>query len=289
MERTEKNMIEIPAEQEIELSAKSCVRAMVEQSAARNAVKAIQASADEQIRREAKTRALAPDAYRLSTLTEIALNLQYRRGKEYMSSEDLVRYIRDTRTVHLRAVDLTEATGIDECSGGNTKESCTALIKNEERTEPSLIARARKLSTQLGTELKTALPTWFDASEPDTTANSRRFPLSAFAAILAVAMSLLLIVASSVMVRLAESDVSRLKTQISDMTSQANDLKSDYEVGTDLLQIRQIAKEEYGMVDEDYLKMDYVSLLGEDSVEAYEERREESIGLAALLSAIGIK
>jgi hypothetical protein len=43
------------------------------------------------------------------------------------------------------------------------------------------------------------------------------------------------------------------------------------------------------MVAEDYVKMDYISLRSEDSVEAYEEERGESVGLSALLSAIGWK
>ena len=66
-------------------------------------------------------------------------------------------------------------------------------------------------------------------------------------------------------------------------------MKSDLEVGQDILQIRQIATEEYGMVAEDFVKMDYISLRGEDSVEVYKEEREERMGLSALLSAIGLK
>ncbi|MBQ8214226.1 MAG: hypothetical protein IJZ80_09470, partial [Clostridia bacterium] len=74
-----------------------------------------------------------------------------------------------------------------------------------------------------------------------------------------------------------------------DISVQAEELKSDLEVGNDLLEIRQIATEEYGMVAEDYVKMDYISLRGDDSVEVYQEEREESVGLSALLSAIGLK
>ena len=289
MERVEIKTVDRPAGQGLEVSAEPRIRAMVEQYAARGTVKAVMASADEQIQREAETRAMAPNAYRLSTMSETAIDLQYRRGKEHMSSADLVRYISDTRAAHLQTADLLGDTGIDECTGGNIKESCKALTEQKNEKKLSIAARARQLPARAGEKLKQAMPTWFDASAPDTSKNSRRFPLSAFAAMLAVATSLLLIVASSVMVRLAESDVSRLKTQISDISVQAEELKSDLEVGNNLLEIRQIAAEEYGMVAEDYVKMDYISLRGDDSVEVYQEEREESVGLSALLSAIGLK
>ena len=55
------------------------------------------------------------------------------------------------------------------------------------------------------------------------------------------------------------------------------------------MEIRRIAIEEYGMVDEDYLKMHYISLGAEDSVEQYEDEGEKKVGLSALLSALGIK
>ena len=289
MERTEINTVERPLGQGLENSAEARVRAMVEQYAARGVARAVMTSAGEQIRREAETRAIAPEAYRLSTMSETAIDFQYRRGKSHMSSADLVRYISDTRAAYLQNADLTGNTGIDECIKENGEESCTALTEQTKQNVKPVEKSIRTLPARTGEKLRAALPAWFDTAEPDTSKNSRRFPLSAFAAMLAVAMSLLMIVASSVMVRLAESDVSRLKTKISDASAQAAELKSDFEVGNDFLEIRQIATEEYGMVAEDYVKMDYVSLRGEDSVEVYEEEREKSVGLSALLSAIGLK
>ena len=289
MERTAQNEVTLTAEQGLDTSAQACVRAMVEQYAARGTARAVMLSAGEQIRREAETRTIAPEAYRLSTMSESAIDFQYRRGKSQMSSADLVRYISDTREMHLQSADLTGDTGIDVCPETDDEKSCTALTEKKEQNVKHAQKGVRGLPARVGERILAAAPTWFDTAEPDTSQNSRRFPLSAFAAMFAVAMSLLLIVASSVMVRLAESDVSRLKTKISDATVAAEELKSDFEVGCDLLEIRQIASEEYGMVAEDYVKMDYVSLQGEESVEAYKEEREESVGLSALLSAIGLK
>ena len=289
MERAEQIEMTAFEEQGLDANSPACVRAMVEQYAARGTARAVMISAGEQIRREAETRAIAPEAYRLSTMSEFAINFQYRHGKAHMSSSDLVRYISDTRALHLQSADLTGDTGIDACPETVNEESCTALTEKTQQNVKPAKKDMRGLPARVGKRLLAAAPKWFDTAEPDTSKNCRRFPLSAFAAMLAVAMSLLLIVASSVMVRLAESDVSRLKTKISDATVAAEELRSDFEVGCDLLEIRQIASEKYGMVAEDYVKMDYVSLQGEESVEAYREEREKSVGLSALLSAIGLK
>ena len=289
MERAEQIEMTAFEKQGLNISAPACACATVEQSAEGKNDLAVVISAEDQIRREAETRAIAPEAYRLSTMSEFAINFQYRRGKDCMSSADLVRYISETRAMHLQSVDLLGDRGVDACPETVDERSCTALTEQTQQNVKPAKKDVRGLPARVGGRIAAAMPTWFDTAEPDTSKNSRRFPRSACAAMLAVAMSLLLIVARSVMVRLAESDVSRLKTKLSSVTVEAEELKSDFEVGCDLLEIRQIASEEYGMVAEDYVKMDYISLRSEDSVEAYEEERGESVGLSALLSAIGWK
>ena len=288
MECVEIKSVEASAKNCLNTSAEARTRAIAEPYDAEDAVRAVRAAAEEQMVREAETRAMAPEAYRLSAMSDISVGLQYRRGKQHMSSADLVRYIADTRAAYLQSVDLTDNAGADLYIE-DQQEGCTAVTEVNAHETRRGLTKICRLPALAGGKLRAAWPTWFDKAEPDTSENSRRFPLSAFAAMLAVAMSLLLIVASSVMVRLAESDVSRLKTKISDAAVVAEELKSDLEVGNDFLEIRQIATEEYGMVAEDYVKMDYISLGGEDNVEVYEEEREKSVGLSALLSAIGLK
>ena len=45
----------------------------------------------------------------------------------------------------------------------------------------------------------------------------------------------------------------------------------------------------WDIIEEEYLKMDYISIQSEDSVEVFEDERPSRVGLSALLSAIGIK
>ncbi len=256
-----------------------------EQFAARGLAKAVLTTAREQIEQEAKTRELAPDAYRLSSMPDATVQAVFRRGSDTMATDGLLQYFAEGRRRHLRTASLEENTGVDECDGGLEKK-CTALavVKKESRLAP-----ARQMPRRVVSKIRENAPLWFDREAADTSSDRRRFPLSAMAAMLAVTVSLLLIVASSVMIRLAESDVSRLKDQIASSSSVVNDLQSDLDVQNDLLQIRAIATEEYGMIAEEYVKSDYVSLRSEDSVEVFEEERESTMGLSALLSAIGLK
>ena len=67
------------------------------------------------------------------------------------------------------------------------------------------------------------------------------------------------------------------------------ELKSDLDVKHDLQEIRRIAVEEYGMVEEDHLKMERLSLDSAEEIRVYEQTRNQEMGLSSILSAIGWK
>ncbi len=266
----------------LEISAEPQLRAISDRYAARGLYQSALDCAKRQIEKEEETRALAPEAYRLSTLSEATINGRYRLGKENMDTADLIRYFSEVRGRRIQNVDFSEAALVEE----EILEE-TAVVAVEEKH--GLSAQLKTLSVTAGERLKNAIPTWFNGEKPDTSREVRRFPLSAFAAVIAVAMSLMLIVASSVLLTRAESSIDRLRGEVSTLSAEVEELRSDLDVQTNLLEIRRIAIEEYGMVDEEYLKMQYISLEAEDKVEAFEEEREENISLSTLLSAIGIK
>ena len=250
--------------------------------------KAAQNDAHRQIEREDETRAIDPQAYRLSSMSQAQMNGCYRLGKETMSSDDVLRYFTENRNQYLQNATLEGNTGIDECeSDPVTKRSL--MLAEDAPQKVSVIKHIGSLAVAAKGSFWAARHSWLDFSRADSSKETRRFPLSAFAALVAVAMSLMLIVASSILVTNGESGVNDLKKEI-DLTSiELAKLRSDFEVRNDLLEIRKIAVEEYGMVSKDFLKSEQIELAAEDSVEYFEEEPREKVGFAALLSAIGIK
>lgn len=283
MEHVDVRPVEPVQGQGLQISVESQVSALSDRYAARGLRKSVLEDAAEQIRREEETRGLAPEAYRLSLMSEASVNGRYRLGKREMTSSDLVRYFADTRERRIRNVDFSENTGVDVCEPVAENESDKQVSESRALVLPE---KVKALSGSVSTRLKAAVPTWFNAAKPDTSRETKRFPLSAFAAVAAVAMSMMLIVASSVLLTRAENNISRLKKQINSASSEVAELKSDLEVQYDLLEIRRIAMEEYGMVDEEYIKMHYLTLGNEDNVEAFEDDREDQVGLSAILSGI---
>ena len=123
----------------------------------------------------------------------------------------------------------------------------------------------------------------------DTSTETKKLPISAFAAILAITVSLMLIVASALMITHTETKISKLNSEISTLQTEIRDLEGKLEASADLMEIRRIAVEEYGMVEGDYLRMERLSLGSDDSIEVYEKNEDRELGLSAILSAIGWK
>lgn len=279
----------------VEVSVAPVVSAIAEQFSARGVAKAVVAQTREQIEKEAETRKEAPAAYRLSVMNDSAIRGIYRHGKENMSTNDLIHYFTETRAMRTRHQDFsTTAVQDDEVLAGKAEKPCRAVVRHKKEASFSqklsaLPATIKKLPANAVQYIRASLPAWFDFSPVDTTQETRRFPVSAFAAIAAVAVSLMLIVASSVMVNHGEKRVSRLTVELSELSNEVFELQSDLDVENDLLQIRDIATSEFGMVEEKYVQMQYLSLGSADSIEVFEEEKEQTVGISALLSAIGFK
>ena len=252
--------------------------------------KAVVRDALVQIEAEQKTAEMMPNAYRLSGLSDAAVTGIYRGGKETMSSSDLIRYFNETRSMRTKNSDFSDAPSIyDVANPQNVTDEAveTALVVQE--SEPHLPRKLTQLPRMALKKLSASVPEWFDSGASKKNEEKKKFPLSAFAAIMAVAVSLMLIVASSVMLTRAESRINQLTVEAEVLTDEISELQSDVNVESNLLELREIAMDQYGMVDEKYVEMTYLDTESEESIEAYEEERDSSIGLSALLSALGIK
>lgn len=272
----------------ITTAPEAAVSALTDRFASRGLVQSVLLGAEEQIASEEKTRELAPRAYRLSLLSDAAVHGMYRRGKDSMSAEDLLRYVEEGLCMERREKDFSDVPSIYETA-------CVMSLEPAESRKGAIEKWKRapvKLSALPGRTLKTVrerIPLWFNPQRADTSANRRKFPFSAFAAIAAVAVSMMLIVASALMVTNAETQISKLNSEISSLHTEVSDLRSDLESQTDLMAIRQTAIEQYGMVEENFLKMDYITLDTSEMVEIFQSNRSRNVGLSAILSAIGLK
>ena len=263
-----------------------CVSALSQKFASRGLVRSAIREAEELMEAEEHTRSMAPDAYRLSLLSEAAVAGLYRRGKNNMETADLIRYAEESRRLQRRQNPAEECVSIYETASqppeAATKERPTALsvIKHVPR-------RLKRLPIRAAATLKERFPLWFDVKKADTSENTKKMPISAFAAIIAITVSLMLIVASALMITHTETKISKLNAEIATLNAEIGDMEAKLEAECDLMEIRRIAVEELGMVEESYLKMDYLSLETPEDIQAFSEKQSREMSFAAILSAIG--
>lgn len=245
----------------------------------------------EQENAEALTKTIAPEAYRLSDLPEDVLTRDYRQDGDVMTDADLLRYLEECRAAGRAVRGESNLPGVYESAEltEEEKQAPAEVEPVEEKAPAEMTVRQmiRLLPVAVVNRCKKGIPTWFDSSKPDPSANRRKFPLSAFAALITVAVSMMLIVASSLMITSAESKIGKVNREIKVLNNEIADLRSDLESNENMLRIREVAVNEYGMIGEEFLKKDYLSLNASDKIEVFDDDRSDGIGLSSLLSAMG--
>jgi hypothetical protein len=113
-------------------------------------------------------------------------------------------------------------------------------------------------------------------------------PVSVIATLVVIAVSLMLIVSSSVMVADAKRDVSNLGDEVAALEKEAELMTDRLESEINYLEIYKIATEQYGMIPSSMVNSLYLDKTEGNTVETFEEEDEGKVGLSTLLSAIGI-
>ena len=112
-------------------------------------------------------------------------------------------------------------------------------------------------------------------------------PLSVISLLVVAAVSLMLIVSSTVMVSTAKRDAAQAQDETAELQKQAQLAKDKLESSIDYLEIYRTATEELGMIPASYVDSVYVNTAQDNAIEVVDQEKEAP-ALSTLLSAIGI-
>ena len=115
-----------------------------------------------------------------------------------------------------------------------------------------------------------------------------RMPKGVLPALAVITLSLMMCVCATVMVSRASADISSLEDTVEALTYQQNDLEGKLEVKNNMLDIKRIAVEEYGMISSEYASSRYVDIRDEDTITKYDGESDKGSWLSELLRAIGL-
>ena len=206
-------------------------------------------------------------------------------GRSYMSSDDFAEYYKDLRgykmpNFYSRAEKEYEEAEADakkvQESGKPPKKAVWLAIKRRIKGgicdffSMFVVEEVRKQSEEVLEGEKTRLP-------------KKVLPTLA-----CVTLSLMLIVCSTVMVSRAQSDVSRLEYEIEQLEYEKNDLEGKLNMKNDMIHIKDVAVNQYGMISGDYAASRYVDVTEDEKIEIYEEAEKSESLLTRLLKAIGL-
>ena len=206
-------------------------------------------------------------------------------GKNYMSSDDFAAYYKDLRGYKLPSFLTRAENEYKEAEAG------AKVVQESGKPPKKAVWLAIKRRT------KEALKDFFSVfvveelrkqSEETCEGETKRIPRGMLSTFTVVALSLLMIVCSSVMVSRASGEVSRLENEIEKLEVIRDDLATDLEVKNNMLEIKRIAVEEYGMISGDYANSKYVDVTEDEKIEIIDTNQNEDSLLVKLLRAIGL-
>jgi len=264
----------------------------------------VHADAAQQEKNEALTRAMAPGAYIMTEQLSSKMGSgigenKYRSGqsdgKRYMTVDDFSRYYHDQRGYKMpqfrHRSSYTVQDELAVASSDVSPREATLPKKDGWLTDtdklPTVVQKLFKYSWVQ------RLNVWAGETFPReknmeiSTAKRRALPAAVLASLVTVAVSMTMIVGSTVLVSRSQMEVSQLRQELADKKEVSGELSDKLDLKNDMLNIRDIAVNELGMVGEEYLSGNYVKVDKDDSIEVYEKEEKQESGLSALLSAMG--
>lgn len=217
-------------------------------------------------------------------------------GRACMSSDDFANYYRDLRDYKMPRFYSRAESEYEEADAKAMAESVQESGKPSKKAlwlavTKHVKSKIREIPSHLKVkELEAFAKDWFgfEKNEEIRQGEHKKFPVKVVLITATVTVSLLLIVCSSVMVSRASANVSSLENKLDRLDAEIIDLEGKLNAKNDMLEIRRIAEEEYGMISYNYVSSEYIDIKGEEKLEKA-EKNEDNSWFDDLLRAIGIK
>lgn len=266
----------------------------------------------EQEKREALHRAEAPGTYVMTDALEDGSNADTRNtyrsgmsdGKPYMTAEDFRRYyheLRGYRNPRYRTAPHTPESReavramveAREAARGVTLPKKAGWLTNIDKL-PVLVRNI--LSKPRIAKIAHGLNVWVAETFPrvevvDASAQEKKMrrpiPVGLVATLVTVAVSMAMVISSTVLVSQSTRELSQMKQELAAKDAIVSDISDALDLKNDMMTIKNTAEGEFGMVSERYLDNTYLSEEREDYVEVFDDEEDKG-GLSALLSAFGI-
>ncbi len=262
----------------------------------------VHADAAKQQKQEALNRAIAPGAY---TMAEQLANEKsanaYRTGmcdgKRYMTADDFARFYHDQRVSK-----FPQYSTVASVRPGDTAALVEArqTVGELQSKKAGWLADTDKLPAIVEKLMKRRffvfLNEWAGETFPREgevrraqTQKRRLIPAGLVASLVTVAVSMSLVIGSTVLVSQSTRELSQLKEDVGAQEEILDQLSDELALKNDALHIEQRAQDELGMVPERYLNASYLENESKDHIEIYDEAASSvrKSGLSALLSAFG--
>lgn len=272
----------------------------------------VHADAARQKKKEALDRAIAPGAYVMTEkLSGKEKPNRYRSGvadgKRFMTVDDFDRYYHDQRGYRFPQYRASTVTSTRRNPAELSAEQMAEAVDAGEVLLPKKAgwltdtdkcpALVRKL---LKYRFFQRLNQWAGETFPRETEvvrakrKAQPFPVGMTVALAIVAVSMSMVISSTVLVSQSTREVSELKDKLAERQEILGDLSDELDLKNDLLGIEDKAVNALGMVGEKYVSGAYLEGDAQDYLEVYgngsqaDREDEEKSGWAAILSAFGI-
>lgn len=269
---------------------------------------------NEQKTREINMRANARKSYKISGQSINELR-KYKNGaggiRKNITEGDFADYFKATREympesnveldtlVLLQRMDQARYTKKDAMNTKNDRNDVKSKLKAEADRNNPKIAKGKNLknsekqkkqgntTSKIKEVAKVAAKTWIPIEERKeeniVKGGKTKLPVTLILAIIVITVSLLLIVASAVLLGSAKSEQNELEEKISALDMEISELRTDLDRKNADADIEIFAKEELGMIKQEHVNFKYIN---SDKTDGVEKQQSEKVSFSSLINWI---